>query len=92
MYNNKPENQVPKIEAAMRAALTVISKSEIVGVRYQEKMKERKALRGWADYNGTSADLAMPKAEVGKSLRGESSFSQCLLSSLIADSERNCLK
>ena len=74
--------------------MRAIPKSEIVGVRYQEKMKERKALLQavWADYNKASADLAMLKAEVVKSLRGESSFSQDLLSSLIADSETNCLK
>ena len=74
--------------------MRAIPKSEIVGVRYQEKMKERKALLQAvrADYNKASADLAMLKAEVVKSLRGESSFSQDLLSSLIADSETNCLK
>lgn len=74
--------------------MRAISKSEIVGVRYQEKMKERKALLQAvrADYNKASADLAMLKAEVVKSLRGESSFSQDLLVSLIADSETNCLK
>ena len=74
--------------------MRAIPKSEIVGVRYQEKMKERKALLQAvrADYNKASADLAMLKAEVVKSLRGESSFSQELLSSLIADSETNCLK
>jgi len=74
--------------------MRAIPKSEIVGVRYQEKMKERKALLQAvrADYNKASADLAILKAEVVKSLRGESSFSQDLLSSLIADSETNCLK
>ena len=74
--------------------MRAIPKSEIVGVRYQEKMKERKALLQAvrADYNKASADLAMLKAEVVKSLRGESSFSQDLLASLIADSETNCLK
>lgn len=74
--------------------MRAIPKSEIVGIRYQEKMKERKALLQAvrADYNKASADLAMLKAEVVKSLRGESSFSQDLLASLIADSETNCLK
>ena len=74
--------------------MRAIPKSEIVGIRYQEKMKERKALLQAvrADYSKASADLAMLKAEVVKSLRGESSFSQDLLASLIADSETNCLK
>lgn len=45
-----------------------------------------------AEYNKAAADLSMLKAEVVKSLRGESSFSQDLLASLIADSETNCLK
>ncbi len=74
--------------------MRAIPKSEVVGVRYQEKMKERKAVLQAvrADYNKASADLAMLKSEVVKSIRGESSFSQDLLASLIADSETNCLK
>lgn len=85
---------VDKLVRQIFERMRAIPKSEIVGIRYQEKMKERKALLQAvrADYNKVSADLAMLKAEVVKSLRGESSFSQDLLSSLIADSETNCLK
>ena len=85
---------VDKLVRQVFERMRAIPKSEIVGIRYQEKMKERKALLQAvrADYNKASADLAMLKAEVVKSLRGESSFSQDLLASLIADSETNCLK
>lgn len=85
---------VDKLIRQIFERMRAIPKSEIVGIRYQEKMKERKALLQAvrADYNKASADLAMLKAEVVKSLRGESSFSQDLLASLIADSETNCLK
>ena len=85
---------VDKLIRQIFERMRAIPKSEIVGIRYQEKMKERKALLQAvrADYNKVSADLAMLKAEVVKSLRGESSFSQDLLASLIADSETNCLK
>lgn len=85
---------VDKLIRQIFERMRAIPKSEIVGIRYQEKMKERKALLQAvrADYNKASADLAMLKAEVVKSLRGESSFSQDLLASLIAESETNCLK
>ena len=74
--------------------MKALPKEEIVSLRYAEKMEERKLLLKTvkAEYNKAAADLSMLKAEVVKSLRGESTFTQDLLGSLIADSETNCLK
>ena len=60
---------------------------------YREKMEERKALLKSAksDYTKAAAELDTLRAEVIKALRGESAFSQELLSSLIADGEKKCL-
>ena len=71
-----------------------VPKSEIVNIRYKEKMEERKALLRSirAEHTKVSAELNMLKAEVIKSLRGESAFSQDLLGSLISDCETKCLK
>lgn len=85
---------VDKLVRRIFERMKAIPKSEIVNARYQEKMKERKALLQSirADYNKAAADLSMLKAEVVKSLRGESTFSQDLLGSLIAESETKCLE
>ena len=66
-----------------------IPKSEIVNIRYREKMEERKTLLKSAksDYAKAAAELDTLRAEVIKSLRGESAFSQDLLGSLISDCE-----
>ena len=45
-----------------------------------------------ADYTKAAGELEMLRAEVIKSLRGESAFSQSLLGSLIADVETKCLE
>ncbi|MBQ2830829.1 MAG: recombinase family protein, partial [Oscillospiraceae bacterium] len=57
-------------------------------------MEERKALLRSirAEHTKVSAELNMLKAEVIKSLRGESAFSQDLLGSLISDCETKCLE
>ena len=74
--------------------MKAVPKSEIVNVRYKEKMDERRALLRSirADYTKAAGELAMLRAEVIKSLRGESAFSQSLLGSLIADAETKCLE
>ena len=84
---------VDKLIRQIFERMKALPKEEIVGLRYQEKMEERRLLIKSikADYN-KAADLAMLKAEVVKTLRGESTFTQELLGSLIADSETNCLK
>ena len=57
-------------------------------------MDERRALLRsiQADYTKAASELEMLRAEVLKSLRGESAFSQSLLGSLIADAETKCLE
>ena len=66
-----------------------IPKEEIVNVRYREKMEERKGLLRTvkAEYAKAAAELDMLKAEIIKSLRGESTFSKELLGSMVAESE-----
>ncbi len=72
--------------------MKAIPKSEIVNTRYGEKMKERKALlaAARADYTKAADDLGALKAEVVKSLRGESHFSPEILNSIIANAETEC--
>ena len=71
-----------------------IPKEEIVGVRYREKMEERKGLLRTvkAEYAKAAAELDVLKAEIIKSLRGESTFSKELLGSMVAESETKCLE
>ena len=72
--------------------MKAIPKSEVVNIRYKEKMDERKSLlqsvRG--EYTKAAADLEVLKGEVLKSTRGESTFSKELLGSLIAEAEAKC--
>ena len=79
---------VRQIFERMKAA----SKSEVVGVRYREKMEQQKALLRSvkADYTKAAAELEALKSEVVKAIKGESSFSKELLASLILDAERKC--
>ena len=79
---------VRQIFERMKAA----SKSEVVGVRYREKMEQQRALlRGVnADDTKAAAELEALKSEVVKAIKGESSFSKELLASLISDAERRC--
>ena len=57
--------------------MKAVPKSEIVNVRYKEKMDERRALLRSirADYTKAMGELEMLRTEVIKSLRGESAFS-----------------
>ena len=74
--------------------MKAIPKSEIVNIRYREKMEERKALLKSAksDYAKAAAELDTLRAEVIKALRGESAFPQDWLSSLLSDCETKCLE
>lgn len=85
---------IDKLVRQIFERMKAIPKSEIVNVRYKEKMDERKALLHSvrADYTKAAGELEMLRAEVIKSLRGESAFSQSLLGSLIADAETKCLE
>ena len=78
---------IDKVVRQIFERMKAVPKSEIVNIRYKEKMEERKALLRSirAEHTKVSAELNMLKAEVIKSLRGESAFSQDLLGSLISD-------
>ena len=85
---------IDKVVRQIFERMKAIPKSEIVNIRYREKMEERKALLKSAksDYAKAAAELDTLRAEVIKSLRGESAFPQDLLSSLISDCETKCLE
>ena len=69
-----------------------VPRSEVVGASYKEKMEERRALLRLAktEYTKAASDLEALKAEVIKTIRGESAFSKELLGSLIAEAETKC--
>ena len=83
---------IDKVVRQIFERMKVASKSEVVGVRYREKMEQQKALlRGVkADYTKAAAELDALKSEGVKAIKGESSFSKELLASLILDAERKC--
>ena len=70
-----------------------ISRQDAINARYQEKMAEKKALvhSAKAEYTKALSSNEFLRAEVVRSIRGESSFSQELLSSLIKESEEKCM-
>ena len=85
---------IDKLVRQIFERMKAIPKSEVVNIRYREKMEERKSLLQSvrAEYAKAAAEVDMLKAEVIKSLRGESAFSQDLLGSLITDAETKCLE
>ncbi len=80
---------IDKLVRQIFECMKSIPKEEIVNVRYREKMEERKGLLRTvkAEYAKAAAELDMLKAEIIKSLRGESTFSKELLGSMVAESE-----
>ena len=83
---------VDKLVRQIFERMKAVPKSEIVNLRYREKMEERKSLLHTvrADYTKAAADLDMLKAEVIKALRGESAFPKEMLSTLITEAEAKC--
>ena len=83
---------IDKLVRQIFERMKAIPKGEIVNARYRAKMEERKILLHniRLDYTKAAADLEILKGEVIKSIRGESTFSQELLSSLIAEAEVKC--
>lgn len=83
---------IDKVVRQIFDRMKAIPKSEVVNIRYKEKMEERKSLlqsvRG--EYAKAAADLETLKGEVLKTIRGESTFSKELLGSLIAEAEAKC--
>lgn len=83
---------IDKLVRQIFERMKAIPKSDIVNIRYREKMEERKNLLHSvrAEYAKAAADLETLKGEVIKTIRGESTFSKELLSSLIAEAEAKC--
>ena len=83
---------IDKLVRQIFERMKAIPKSDIVNIRYREKMEERKSLLQSvrAEYTKAAADLETLKGEVIKTIRGESTFSKELLSSLIAEAEAKC--
>ena len=83
---------IEKVVRQIFERMKAIPKSEIVNICYREKMEERKNLLRTvrADFTKATAELDMLKAEVIKTLRGESSFTKESLSSLITEAEAKC--
>ncbi len=71
-----------------------IPRKEIIQGRYQQKLSELKALAQAAqtEFSKAEKDLNTLKAEVVKAIRGESAFSQELLSDMIKRAEEKCLQ
>lgn len=85
---------IDKLLRGIFERMRAVPKSEIVNVKYREKMEERKTLLQAirADYNKAAADLESLRGEVIKAIHGESAFSKELLGSLIAEAETTCTK
>ena len=83
---------IDKLVRQIFERMKAVPKSEVVNIRYREKMEERKNLLASvrADYAKAAADLDTLKGEVIKAIHGESAFSQSLLGSLIAEAEAKC--
>lgn len=83
---------IDKVVRQIFEHMKAIPKSEVVNIRYKEKMEERKSLfqSVRSEYAKAAADLETLKGEVIKTIRGESTFSKELLSSLIAEAEIRC--
>ena len=83
---------IDKLVRQIFERMKAIPKSEIVNVRYREKMEERKSLLQSvrAEYSKAAAELDMLKAEVIKALRGESAFPKDLLGTMVTEAEAKC--
>lgn len=83
---------IDKVVRQLFERMKAIPKSEIANIRYREKIEERKSLLRTVrtDYTKATTDLNMLKGEIIKSLRGESTFTQEVLSSLIVEAEVRC--
>ena len=83
---------IDKLVRRIFERMKAIPKSDIVNLRYQEKMEERKCLLQSvrADYTKAAHELDMLKAEVIKALRGESSLPKDLLGTMVTEAETKC--
>lgn len=83
---------IDKLVRQIFERMRAVSKSEIIALRYREKMLERKSLLQTVrnEYRRAVAELESLRGEVIKSIQGESAFSKELLGSLISESETKC--
>ena len=83
---------VEKVIRRIFERMKAIPKSEIVSLRYCEKMEERqvRVRNTRSEFTKASDDLNALKAEVIKAIRGESSFRMDLLDTLVNDAEVKC--
>ena len=83
---------VDKVVHHIFEQMWTVNKSEIVSQSYRDRMAERKALLESAkrDHAKAADELATLRAEVVKSIRGESSFSTDTLGTLIHEAEDRC--
>lgn len=74
--------------------MKALPKSEVINVRYQEQMAERKKLfqNARMEHIKATNELTDLKAEVIKAIRGESSFGTDLLGTLIQEAEAKCVE
>ena len=83
---------IDKLVRRIFERMKAIPKSEIVNLRYQEKMEERKCLLQSvrAEYTKAVSERDMLKVEVIKALRGESAFPKDLLGAMVTEAETRC--
>lgn len=83
---------IDKLVRQIFTRMKAVPKEEILNLQYQEKMSERKALLRTvrSEYTKAVEELEMLKAEIIKSLRGESSFPKDILSTMVGEAEKKC--
>ena len=80
---------IDKVVRQIFERMKSVPKGEIVNARYQQKMEERKLLLQSikTEHRNASAELDILKAEIVNVLRGESTFSKEILSSMVAEAK-----
>ena len=83
---------VDKLVRGIFLKMWTVDRSELVTQSYRERMQERKALLESAkrEHGKAAEELATLRAEVVKSIRGESAFSTETLGSLLREAEDHC--
>ena len=86
--------QVEKVIRNVFARMKGVSKSELVAKRYEEERNQRKAHYAAvnAAYTKAAGELADLKAEIIRSIRGESALPKDVLAELIRENETKCLQ
>ena len=86
--------QVEKVIRNVFARMKGVSKSELVAKRYEEERNQRKAHYAAVNtaYTKAAGELADLKAEIIRSIRGESAFPKDVLAELIRENETKCLQ